>query len=94
MAKDETTQSRVLNKRCHGLPDGAIYVGRPSIWGNPFAIGRDGTRNEVIAKHRAWLLNNPKLLARLSDLKGHDLVCWCAPLNCHADTLLELANRG
>lgn len=71
---------------------GRVYVGRPSKWGNQFLIGRDGTRDEVIAKHRAALLLNKKLLGELSELRGKDLVCYCAPLPCHADTLLELAN--
>jgi len=27
-----------------------VYIGRPSKWGNPFVIGRDGSRADVIAK--------------------------------------------
>lgn len=83
---------RVLNKRRDGVPSGAVYVGRPSKWGNPFAIGRDGNRDEVIAKYRDRLLARPDLLAQLSELRGRDLVCWCAPAHCHADVLIELAN--
>jgi len=48
---------KVLNARQVGqrpAPD-RIYVGRPSKWGNPFVIGRDGSRDEVIAKYRAWI---------------------------------------
>ena len=85
---------RVLNKRRHGVPTGAVYVGRPSIWGNPFVIGKDGTRNDVIAKYRDYLLSNSSLMAKLEgELKGRDLVCWCAPEACHADVLIELANK-
>lgn len=80
----------VLNKR-HGVPRGAIYVGRPTKWGNPFIIGRDGDREAVIRKHREWLLRQPELMAALPELRGRDLVCWCAPEACHADTLAELA---
>lgn len=69
-----------------------IYVGRPSIWGNPFKIGPDGTRDEVIEKYRAWLLAQPELMSKLPELRGRHLACWCAPLACHADVLLELAN--
>jgi hypothetical protein len=83
---------RVLNKRHQSPPAGAVYIGRPSKWGNPFQIGRDGTRAEVIAKHRNWLCDQPSLLAALSELRGHDLVCFCAPRPCHGDTLLEMAN--
>ena len=45
---------RVLNKRT-GTHDGAIYIGRGSKWGNPFVIGKDGTRAEVIEKYGQWL---------------------------------------
>jgi Domain of unknown function (DUF4326) len=84
--------TRVLNKKRDDVPAGAVYVGRPSKWGNPFMIGRDGTRAEVIAKYRAWLLRNERLMAALPELRGKDLVCWCAPCPCHGDVLIELAN--
>ena len=42
----------VLKARGEREPEGAAYVGRPTVWGNPFVIGRDGTRGEVIAKYR------------------------------------------
>ena len=51
MNNTETIQPTVLNKKkLRGTVPNSVYVGRPSIWGNPFAIGRDGTRDEVIAK--------------------------------------------
>lgn len=88
---------KVLNKRVHGVPAGAVYVGRPSKWGNPYAIGRDGDRSDVIRKYEALLARklekDPEALARLrAELRGKDLVCWCAPYACHADVLLKLAN--
>jgi hypothetical protein len=61
--------------------------------GIPFVIGRDGTRDEVIAKYRAWIVRQPALMAVLGELKGKDLVCWCAPERCHAEVLIDLANR-
>jgi hypothetical protein len=72
---------------------GRVYVGRPSKWGNPFVIGRDGTRDQVIAQYRAWITCQPALLADLHELRGKDLVCWCAPQRCHAEVLAELADR-
>ena len=84
--------AKVLNKKHGGVPSRAVYIGRPSKWGNPFVIGRDGTRAQVIAKYRAWLLRNDALMAALPELRGKDLVCWCAPSPCHGDVLLELAN--
>ena len=93
---------QVLNMRgCRGVvPPGAVYVGRrvaslglpASKWANPLKIGLDGRRAEVIAKYRAWLVQQPALMAALPELRGQDLACWCAPLPCHADVLLELAN--
>ena len=84
---------KVLNKKTDSLSHNAVYVGRPTKWGNPFIIGRDGTRDEVIAKYADWLdgmMHNG--LLDLDELQGKDLVCWCAPLPCHADILLEMAN--
>ena len=70
-----------------------VYIGRPSKWGNPFVIGRDGSRAEVVAKYRAWIVTQPALMNALEELRGRDLVCWCAPLACHGDVLIDLANR-
>jgi len=54
---------------------------------------RDGSRDEVIAKYRAWIVRQPALMAALHELRGKSLLCWCAPGRCHADVLMELANR-
>lgn len=75
------------------IPDNAVYVGRPSKWGNPYNVAEYGRRN-AIKLYKIWLHeseNSP--IAYLDELKGKDLVCWCAPSPCHADYLLELANR-
>ena len=86
---------RVLNKKhLRGPTPNAVYVGRPSKWGNPFVIGRDGTREQVIEKYEQWLKQQPNLLACLGELTSKDLICWCFPLPCHADVLLRLANRA
>lgn len=88
---------KVLSKRSASAIElrHAVYVGRPSPFGNPFVIGRDGNREEVIKKFRAWLLSQPALITRVqSELRGKDLVCWCSPLACHADVLLEVANSN
>ena len=68
-----------------------VYIGRPSKWGNPFVLGKDGTRQEVIEKYRTWIMQQPHLLASISELRGKTLGCWCAPKSCHGDVLLELA---
>jgi hypothetical protein len=90
---------RVLNKYKSGIPRGSVYIGRikPPKPQNPFAnlyeIGKDGNRAEVIEKYRAWLMTQPELIERIKfALKGRDLVCFCAPLECHGDLLLKIAN--
>lgn len=73
--------------------DEGVFIGRPSKWGNPFVIGRDGDRGEVIAKFEQWLRNYPALMAAVrSELRGKDLACYCAPKACHGDVLLRIAN--
>jgi len=64
-----------------------------SIWANPFNKEfRRGeiTREEAIAKYREYVLASPSLMARLPELWGKTLGCWCAPLPCHGDVLVEL----
>jgi hypothetical protein len=102
----EVFTMRVLNfSHTKGIPEGAIYIGRNArIWaesgqtgapryGNPFVMGRDGNREEVVAKHRAWLEEQMKseefCNQMLEDLAGKDLVCHCAPEACHGHTLRE-----
>lgn len=83
----------VHNRYRKTAPAGAIYIGRPSKWGNPFVIGKDGDRAAVIAKFRDWLLSQPELVeAAHLELAGRDLVCFCAPAACHGDVLLEVAS--
>lgn len=69
-----------------------VYIGRPSIWGNPFVVGVDGTRSEVIRKHVEWIVAQPDLMARIHELKDKRLGCWCSPKVCHGDILAKLAN--
>jgi hypothetical protein len=83
----------VHNKYKNTAPPGSVYIGRPSKFGNPFVIGKDGTRPEVIAKFEAYILSNPELMDALKELRGKDLVCYCAPQACHGDVLMRLANK-
>lgn len=81
---------KVLNKHRDRIPTNAVNIMRPSKWGNPFVIDKDGTRQEVIDKYEVWIATQPKLLESLHELKGRDLVCCCKPLKCHGDVLLHL----
>jgi hypothetical protein len=71
-----------------------VEIGRPSKWGNPFAIDRDGNRAQVIARYERYLLDNAELMAALPELRGKVLGCWCAPRPCHGDVLVRLANAS
>lgn len=70
-----------------------VYIGRPSKWGNPYVVGEAGTRTECIEKYRKYILGSPSLLREVAELRGKTLGCWCAPLTCHGDILMELANK-
>lgn len=83
---------KVWNRRDPNCPKDAVYIGRPSKWGNPYVIGRDGGRELVISRYRHRILKSPLLGSVLKELRGKHLVCFCAPLPCHGDVLLEIAN--
>jgi hypothetical protein len=96
----------VVNRRTITAQPGDHYIGRPSPLGNPFVLGRDGTRAQVIARYRTWL--QAQLAAgpgnraydeiqRLRAIAGAGplrLVCWCAPLPCHGDVIAEVLHDG
>ena len=81
----------VVNMRTRGTPtENDVRIDRRTKWGNPYRIGRDGTREEVIAKYRAYIRSRPDLMAALPELRGKRLLCHCAPLPCHGDVLADL----
>ena len=87
---------RVVNKRTAGSVEPGvirIYIGRPSPLGNPFVVGRDGSRTDVIRRYRTRIADRPNLvepLWRISQQGDLELECWCSPLPCHGDVLKEL----
>lgn len=67
-------------RRGYQMPAGAVYVGRPTRWGNPYPLGPGRTALQAVAEYRGWLDLNPRLEAEATSvLAGHDLVCWCPP---------------
>ncbi len=70
-----------------------VYIGRGGKWGNPFRIGKEGTRKQVIAKYKKWILKNKRLMNSLGELEGKVLGCYCWPLPCHGDVLIELVKE-
>lgn len=69
-----------------------VYIGRNSKWGNPFRIVEYGSREKVVKLYRDWIQTQPELLAAIPELTGKKLGCYCAPLACHGDVLVELVN--
>lgn len=87
----------VLNKYKTPIPKEAVYIGRGSIWGNPFPLTKENTREEVVGKYRRYLVAQLKNgiipLESIKALYGKDLVCYCAPKLCHGDVLEEFAKK-
>lgn len=81
-----------------------VYIGRPSSWGNPHIIFRNGSRDEVCDKHEAWLrqwidhkkeiiikgMSNKWMIEHLGELEGEIIGCYCTPKRCHGDTLVKI----
>jgi hypothetical protein len=68
-----------------------VLIGRPSKWGNPYKLGEDGTREQVVRWYDPYVrFTRPDLLAALPDLHGKTLGCWCAPQLCHGHVLAAL----
>ena len=80
-------KTRVVNVRCEEFD---VYIGRPGPWGNPYVIGKHGGRAQVIASYRGYVTSTPRLMKQLPELRGRRLGCYCAPLPCHGDVLVEL----
>lgn len=96
---------RIQRKRTKGwrMPENAVYVGRPTRWGNPFRVVPDIEGAAPIDAVRRFeemlkLGDSPKakdIFSSIYELRGKDLACWCpAGQPCHADVLLEIANNG
>ena len=91
---------KVENKRNYSGP--GVYIGRPSILGNPFSVEQYG-REGCIERYRAWLkaeyakrgavyaeIQRLVALAQQGDLV---LVCWCAPEPCHGDVIQRVVEH-
>ncbi len=99
MLEEFFTDTRIVHCRKEKYD---VYIGRPSIWGNPFTHIKDRetkaefvvkTREEAVSRYREWILNQPELLSKLETLRGKILGCWCKPKSCHGDVLVELLNE-
>lgn len=79
----------------------AVFIGRPTKWGNPFSH-KEGiraeyivaSREEAVAKYEEWIKSQPNLLLAVKkELRGQDLSCYCFPALCHGFVLLKIANE-
>ncbi len=86
------------------MPSNTVSVCRPGMFGNPFRVTDDRSQAEAVFAFKTWLTSDgctagiperkQKILDNLHKLRGKNLACWCKPgTPCHADVLLELANR-
>ena len=79
----------------NNCPKDAVYIGRPSEYGNPYVVEIDGNRQEVMEKYILYLNQNEELQKKIKEnLVGKDLACWCCPKPCHGDVILKLANEN
>ena len=69
-----------------------VYVGRPNKWGNLFKLSNH-SRQEAIYLFKEHIFQNKKLAETVTELRGKILGCWCAPYQCHAEVLHELAGN-
>ena len=86
---------RIINRRTDKSLE-TTYIGRGSKWGNPYEIGRDGNREEVISAYRVYLWQMLKTreisLDDLRGLQGEVLGCYCKPRKCHGDVLADASD--
>jgi len=74
-----------------------VYIGRPSVFGNPFQIGKDGDRQQVVEKYKNYFYNKIHMdeifKNQVLTLKGKRLGCFCKPHACHGDIICEYLNN-
>ena len=102
LAAVERTSAHTVNKY-HIKAGEGLYIGRGSVWGNPFthrdlsktkAEFQTESREESIEKFEEWFSKQEDLKRKLGELKGKKLVCFCKPKSCHGDVLAKLAEEG
>ena len=93
---------KVFNKHHKNAPKNAVYIGRGSIWGNPYThldskhpdTIKVSSREEAVKAFEAMVREDANIIQYIrTHLKGKDLVCFCAPKACHGDILLQIANE-
>ena len=87
----------LINLRDKPTPKYDFLIDRRSIFGNPFIIGTDGDCKQVVEKYREYfykrILTDEYFRDRVLELKGKVLACWCSPLLCHGNIIIEYLNK-
>lgn len=80
----------IKNKKYY---DNVVLIDRTTDFGNPFIIGVDGSRDEVLEKFSKYFLTNQELQCKvMNELKDKTLACWCKPKKCHGDIYAQFIN--
>jgi len=88
--RKEGREGKVVNCKYENYD---VYIGRGSIWGNPYKIGVDGNRKDVIFMCEKYIRSNHQLLKRINELEGKILGCHCKPKACHGDIYIKILNE-
>lgn len=94
------TTPRVLNVKTADAREciGAVPIWRGTKWGNEAtlrALRGTVSRKEAVERFEAWLMTQPDLIdLAKQELRGKNLLCYCAPRKCHGDVLLRIANES
>lgn len=88
----------VLNKYKSDIPEGSVYIGRGSMWGNPYVMETPEDRDWAIDQYEAYLIDQISkgsiTIKDLLSLEGKDLVCFCAPKRCHGDVIEKFVKKA
>lgn len=88
---------RLLNKRTDRIGPDAVYIGRPSRYGNPFIMKQEKDRDRACDFFEEWIMKDEQKYLRdeiKQKLKGKDLFCFCSPKRCHGETVMRIANEN
>jgi hypothetical protein len=95
MAMGNETVTTVVNRKSGAHYD--VFIGRPSVFGNPFRIGEHGNRVQVIEMYEQYarqrLKEDAQFREAVKGLYGKRLGCYCVPLKCHGTVLARLAEE-
>ena len=96
MGSKKNKKTEVVNKY-HEEFD--VYIGRGSAFGNKYPINESigDTRKVVIEKYKKWFykrLENGRFKKEVLKLKGKRLACFCKPLACHGDIIVEYLEKN